>query len=489
MKIDPMLYLEAIFGRHPPGLRVEEIAKRSERKFVRSGDHIAFYELDINPNATGHIMTAWEAYNAFGLDTLAEAMEYGSAVILSERGAVENALKNRRQELGLSLKPIARAAEVSENDVTQAESNSHSLSIQSLERIAFVLGLDERRLAYHPTSGADGKLAARLKTLTYEPSAGDVSLSERSVLRLAEAASIVRIQSELQETLFGEPLYARFEPHADYGYRDNPAYRIGYDLADQTRDMLELGDQPIESMRDLSEGTLGIPVIQVSLQEEISGATVAATDSRGNERRGIALNIEGANQNVWARRITLAHEIGHLLYDPDDRLERIRVDSYDGNNRNPEYSGDYVEQRANAFAVAFLAPLDAVRSREPAPFAGEPISGDAISRTMRHFGMSLTSARFHVFNAYYRQYDTPSNSDVPYTRPGDRWIAVEDFTLDYFPIQSTPIQRRGRFADLVATSHDRGLISAHTAAAYLNCSVSDFRDNCETILDLYRTGA
>ena len=489
MKTDPMLYLEAIFGRHPPDLPVEEIAKRSERKFVRSGDHIAFYEIDVNPNAVGHVMTAWEAYSAFGLDILVEAMEYGSAVILSERYAIENSLKNRREELGLSLRPVARAAAMSEDDLAKAEKNAHALPIQALERIAFVLGLEERRLAYHPTSGADGKLAARLKTLVAEPGVADISLSERSVLRLAEATSIVRVQSELQESLFGEPPYARFEPHEDYGSQYNPAYRIGYDLADQTRDKLELGDRPIESMRDLAEDTLGIPVIQVSLQEEISGATVAATDSRGIERRGIVLNIEGPNQNVWARRITLAHEIGHLLYDPDDRLERIRVDSYDGNNRNPEYSGDYVEQRANAFAVAFLAPLDAVRSREPAPFAGEPISGESTSRTMRHFGMSLTSARFHVSNAYYQQYDTPSNSDVPYTRPNDIWIAAEDFTLDYFPIQSTPIQRRGRFAGLVAISHDRGLISDHTAAAYLNCSVLDFRDNYEAILDLYRAGA
>ena len=485
MKTDPTLYLESVFGEYRPDLPIDEIAKRSKRKFVRSGDHIAFYELDVNPNATGHVMTAWEAYRAFGLDILVEAMEYGSAVILSQRHAIENSLKNRREELGLSPRRVARAAGVSEDLVAQAEKNAHSLHVQDLERIAFVLGLDERRLAYHPTSRADDKLAARLKTLTAEPCVGDVRLSERSVLRLAEAASIVRIQSELQETLLGEPLYVRFEPHADYGYQDNPAYRIGYDLADQARDMLELRDRPVKSMRDLSEDTLGIPVIQASLQDEISGATVAAMDSRGIERRGIVLNFEGPNQNVWARRITLAHEIAHLLYDPDDRLERVRVDSYDGNNRNPEYSGDYVEQRANAFAVAFLAPLDAVRRREPAPFAGEPISGEAISRAMRHFGMSLTSARFHLANAYYRQYDTPSNSDILPTWPDDVWKAAENFTLDYFPIQSTPIQRRGRFAGLVAAAHDRGLISDHTAAAYLNCDASDFRDNCETILSLY----
>ena len=43
--------------------------------------------------------------------------------------------------------------------------------------------------------------------------------------------------------------------------------------------------------------------------------------------------------------------------------------------------GTYVEQRANAFAVAFLAPLDAVRNREPMPAPGRPnLRGVYISR-------------------------------------------------------------------------------------------------------------
>ena len=485
MRTDPTQYLEAVFGEHAPGLTIEETARRSQRKFVRGADHIALYELDVNPDATGHIMTAWEAYHAFGLDILVEAMEYGSAVILSERRAIESSLRNRREELGLSSRRVARSAGVSEEVVAHAEEDSRSLPIQALERVAFVLGLDERRLAYHATSGADARLAARLKTLVAEPGANDVSLSERSVVRLAEAASIVRIQSELREALFGESLYARFEPYGDYGHRENPAYRIGYDLAERTRDILGLEVRPIESVRRLAEDILGIPVIQASLQEHISGATVAATDGRGKEHRGIVLNVEGPNRNVWARRITLAHEIGHLLYDPDDRLERVRVDSYEGSNRNPEYSEDYVEQRANAFAVAFLAPLDAVRDREPMPAPGRPISGESISRVMRHFGMSLTSARFHLANAHYRQYDTPSNRDIPDTRPDDVWRAAEDFAVDYFRPEETPIQRRGRFAGLVATAYDSGLISDHTAAAYLHCEVLEFLDNREEIMDMY----
>ena len=487
MTTDPMPYLKAIFGEDPSRIKRAETARKSDRRFVRSSTQLAIYELDLNPNASGHIMTAWEAYETFGPNIIAETMEYGTAVILSERHAIESCLRNRREELGLTPKQIAVASGLTEDNVVLAETDAHMLPIQDLEHIAFVLGLDERRLAYDPTSRADRNLAARLKTLTTEPDVDEIHLQARSVVSLAEAASIVRIQSELRETLFGEQPYRTFQSNPDYGSPANPAYRIGYDLALHTRKRLGLGDGPIDSMRELVEQRLGIPVIQAKLQGEISGATVAAIDSRGNECRGIVLNVEGPNKNVWARRITLAHELGHLLYDPDDQLERIRVDSYDGNSHDPQSPGmhkDYVEQRANAFAVAFLAPLDAVRVIVPQPHLGGRIPGSAVARIMHHFGLSLTSARFHVSNAHYRNFGTPPNEEVPETWPSDEWRAAEDFTLDYFPVAKTPIQRRGYFAALVATAHQQKLITEQTAAAYLSCSADTFLRRSADIVGL-----
>ena len=194
-----------------------------------------------------------------------------------------------------------------------------------------------------------------------------------------------------------------------------------------------------------------------------------------------SLNTAGQNENVWVRRATLAHEIGHLLYDPDDRLERVRVDTYAINGVNPQTkSTDYVEQRANAFAIAFLAPLDAVRKVAPTP-----VSGEGISKVMAHFGLSLTSARFHVSNAHHRQYDVPPSYDIPDTKPGDEWSGSENFTADYFPISNTPMQRRGQFAGVVAAAYQSGLISEYTASAYLDCEVEEFLDKLPVIFSIY----
>ena len=471
--------LRFVFGEHKPGLSPKAVAKQSQRKFVRDNDQISVYDPKRNP--TGHILTALEAYEAFGLDILDEAVEYNSAVILLRVGAIESALRRRRVDLGLPIKSVANAAQLSSDDVKLAETDANALPIQLLERIAFALGLDERHLAYDLTAGADAKLAVRLKTLQTDRDVGIRLLSKGAVLVLAEAASIVRIQSKLQPTLGIDPKYREFEPCSDYGGPHNPAWQIGYGLAEQARQHLGLGEQPVSSMRSLVEDVLGVPVIQAKLPNGIAGATVAVSGEDGREYRGIVLNTVGQNKNVWVRRATLAHEIGHLLYDSDDRLERIRVDTYEMNGVNPQVgSTDYVEQRANAFSTAFLAPLDAVRRT-----ARTPIIGESISEVMRHFGLSLTSARFHVSNAHYRQYDMPSDDDIPETWPGDDWKASENFTADYFPIEDTPIQRRGQFAGVVAAGWGNGLISEQTAAAYLDCDVKDFLDNLGPIRSIY----
>ena len=471
--------IKFVFGEHEPGLSIEEIARQSPYRFVRSGTGLSDY--GPGSKATGHVLTALEAYRTFGLDILVEAVEYGSAIILSKRRAIELSLQDRRNALGLSVESVARAVRLSPDVVELAETNPHDVSIQAVERIAFALGLDESRLAYHPTAGADEGLAIRLRTLQVEPDIDDVPLSAGAVLTLAEAVSIIRVQSQLRDELGVESRTGEFEPDPNYGYPGNPAWNVGYNLARKTRESLGLGDSPIESMRGLVEDTLGIPVVQARLPERIAGATVAGRNSEEREYRGIVLNTVGQNQNVWVRRATLAHEVGHLLHDPEDRLEKARVDSYDVNGSNPEsYSTDYVEQRANAFAIAFLAPNDAVRELAPTP-----ISGESVSEVMRTFGISRTSAQFHIYNSWYRRFEMPSVYDIPETWPSDEQKAAEDFSSDYFPISHAPIQRRGRFAGLVAAGYERKLISDHTAAAYLSCEVAEFHHALEDIRNLY----
>ena len=471
--------LTFIFGPDIKGLSAEDAARRSSRCYVRGEDGISIYKKHRRP--TGHVLTAWEAYTSFGSEILEEAVEYSSAILRETADATSYALRNRREELGLSHRSVARASGVSREDVEVAESSPYKVSIQNLERIAFVLGLDERFLAFKRDPGGDARLAYRLRTLQTERPGPTGAISAGTALLFAEAASIIRVQHRLQSWLDVQAESDKFRPVEDYGSPQTPAWRVGYNLAEHAREALQLGDSPIRSMRELVEQRLGIPVIQARLPNQIAGATIMTTDDDGGEVRGVVLNTVGDNENVWIRRATLAHELGHLLYDPDERLQSVRVDSYVDSQKDPQThpdNADYVEQRANAFAIAFLAPNEAVRQLAPTP-----ISVEDVSSVMHTFGISQTAARYHIANCHYRNFNVPQG--IIESEPSYEQTAAENFTVDFFPIRDTPEQRRGRFASVMARAYQEKFISAHTGALYLDCTIQDFQENADLLRSLY----
>lgn len=450
--------------------------------FVRSLAQLAVY--DPKRNAVGPKLTVREAFRTFGRNKLEEAIEYGSAILMSSRHSAADVLRKRRETLGLSHADVARAANVSERvsepDVRIAEEPLSEIPLRTLNHIALTLGLDERFLSQQTPDSGDHKLAVRLKTLQYRDTDVSVVISPRTALKFAEAASIVRIQNRLQDWLEIRQHPDRFKTDDNYGSSEYPAWKIGYNLAEHTRQKLDLGESPIPSMRELVEERLGIAIVQASIDENIAGATIVSTDASGKETRGIVLNISGENKNVWVRRATLAHELGHLLYDPGPRLEKLKIDSYEQSEIDPQIQNtDFVEQRANAFAVAFLAPIKAVRDMTPTPFSPE-----SVAKVMRNFGLSKTAASFHIHNSHYRQFDVPTVG-LHNEKPSDEWNVRENFTVDYFPLEKTTDQRKGRFAYLVAKSYETGLISEDTAALYLQCSVSELKQGCDDLLSLY----
>ena len=474
-----MRSLTHVFGPGVEGLSTKDAARSSAKCFVRSEGQIAVCDFSKNP--TGHVLTSWEALTAYGIEVLEEAVEYGSAILKRTQNSTASALKRRREALGLTHDLIGKSAKVSEGEVKSAESTPSSVSLVSLERVAFTLGLDERFLAFTEDSGADDRLAYRLRTLATENSVPMPAISKRTSLLFAEAASIIRAQHRLHEWLALPKKSENFDSYDDYGSVMTPAWKIGYRLAGHAREILQLGQSPIHSMRELTETELGIPVIQATLPQAIAGATIMTKDKDSHEVRGIVLNTVGENENVWIRRATLAHELGHLLYDPDASLQNVRVDSYSDSQRNPETDDteiDFVEQRANAFAIAFLAPNSAVKTlTEP------PVSEESVSRIMHTFGISHTAARHHIYNIHYRQYQIPPR--VIHSTPSDEQTAVENFTADYFPLSDTPIQRRGKFAGLVLESYQSGVISEDTATLYLGCSKDDLRNNLTVLCEIF----
>jgi len=437
--------------------------------FVRSQVQIA---LD-SAAATGHRMNPFEVADIFGRGVLSTIMDEGAYPIVEAPDQPARTLTEQRDRLGLTIDEVARAAGLDKDVIVGAETPGTLTPVRLLERLSQNLALDENLIGLARGSGTSIALSTRLKTMLDRTGRANATLTPATVARLAEAAWVIARQVDLESRLgfSADSVLARIQP---VPVEPGPGYRQGYDLARETRRVLGLGDEePIESMRALLGEKVGIPLLTVELGQRVAGATLA-----NGTRRGIVVNASGPTRNPWIRRITAAHELCHYLWDPDTDLAALRVDTTDTVDFGTKPT-DLVEQRANAFAVEFLAPQKGLRRL--AEKAGS--RDEALEAISGHFGISARAAGYHLQNAHLTRKELFGEGD-PVIEPADKWYTAEDFDLDWFPIKSVAYARRGRFANLVARAVERGRITADSGAVLLAVPLEEFKRGFESILGL-----
>jgi Zn-dependent peptidase ImmA (M78 family) len=459
--------LEAVFGPGD-GPTPEERAKGSARMFVRGLDLLTF---DESPKAKGRRLTAQQALDTYGFDTLCEIVQDGSAVISAAPLAVGRTLSTRRLQLGIHVRSIASATGLA-IEVVEAMEGSERRPIREYERVAAVLGLDERLISFEPAPRGNERVAVRLRSLSDDRP----TLSSSIVAALSEASWVAMTQIRLEGQLGLDQPKHRFTPSKDYGSKGRPAYRAGYDLADMFRRTIGRVTDAIPSLRELVEVDLAVPVIQAPLGDRIAGATVQASSGR----RAIVLNIDGKNADACVRRSTMAHELCHLLFDPSQQLQDLRVDEYVELDERDDTRADPVEQRANAFAVQLLAPqIESVARYRSAP-------GGNLGGVLDYFGISFTAARYQVWNGMNRA--VPLDTiNAPNRPPEVDWDAKETYTLAYHPIRSLLAHpsRAGRFSAIAVRAAQRGTISWDTVAEWLFCTEVEAQRAVDGLREFY----
>lgn len=392
----------------------EARARHSSRLYVRSIDQLAV----ASPEAKGRKLAAAEALAAYGWDTLRQVHEEGAALLAASVHAAGSALRRRRELLGLSQRAVALSAGVLEPVVAACE-DSRRVPVRQYEKVARAIGLDERHVSHRAEPAGNSELAVRLRTIGDDMPA----MTSAVVAAMAEAAWVASQQVRLEVLLFGARSLP-FQTDSNYGTSSSPAFRAGYQLAGQLRHALQLGSGPIPSLRELSEERLGVPVIQSELGEHIAGVTLEVEG-----RRAIVLNLGSKNRNVFVRRATLAHELGHLLFDPSQQLALLRVDDYESLSRSAEELRDPVEQRANAFAVELLAPqrelLELYKRR----------AERTVAEAVNLFGASSTAVRYQLWNALGRVVALDALRAARVV-PEAQWDGAERYTVDYHPLPS-----------------------------------------------------
>lgn len=453
--------LDEVFGPGE-GTSIEERAKSSRKLFVRGIDQLA----EFSGKARGRQLTAKEALDAYGFEKLLEAVEDGSALLTVSKNALGQVLRDRREQLGLDLVKVASRARV-DPLVAEAAEASKQVPIRECEKLARMLGLDERFLSVRSEPAGNESVAVRLRTIGREPG----RMTPSAVMAIAEAAWVAMTQVRLEEELGIRPRPTGIQHNPNYATRNQPAFQWGYHLAREARRKLSVTSGAVPSMRALAEETLGIPIVQTELGETIAGVTVEV-----GERRAIVLNRSGKNGQVYVRRATMAHELAHLLYDPPQELNSLRVDDYAELDTFSEQLTDKVEQRANAFSAEFLVPqVQAVETFRK--------SGGSLRTVMDLFGVSFTMARYQVWNGLGRtKWDELTAST---TAPPSEWEAQEAFTLDYHPIRDLRPSRAGRFSAVVVRAAEKKVISWDTAAEYLEATAEVVRAAVPQVQELY----
>jgi Zn-dependent peptidase ImmA (M78 family) len=458
-----------LFGTDSKGNTEIERAKTSKQVFVRGQKALAL----INAGSTGRILTAYEALKAYNIAKIQEVMDYGSAILSTSGNEPSSTLKTRRQDLGLSIKSVAAKVGLSVKEIEKLEGNKEISAIRNIEKVAAVLGLDERMVSAVPGAGGDSALAVRLKGFS---GAKADRFSENAVMTFSEAAWVITTQYRLQQMFDDVAGKSLVDYDDDYGDEITPAWKKGFQLARLAREKLSVGPvEPIESMRTICE-RIKVPLIFAMLPKNIAGATIEA-----GGQRGILINSEITN--VWVQRVTIAHELGHLLWDPIRRLNEIKVDKNESIGIRFDSTADHVEARANAFAVGFIAPEYAVMCEF------NDADGDwstAIYKIMDKFGLSLSAAKAHILNVIGEHGNINDKFQNISITPSDEWNGRERLTVDFYPLnkEKTPM-RKGEFAGLVVRAEMEGLISTDTAIEYLQTTEGEYKSHRDTIYNIY----
>jgi Zn-dependent peptidase ImmA (M78 family) len=286
-----------------------------------------------------------------------------------------------RAGTGLEVEDLARILELPARDVGDYEGGRQP-PLWVLERYATTLGTP---FAAFLQGGAAQSPATLLFRSAAEHGSDLGKLLQPSDLRVlgdflvcvSEFAELERRPETARQTKLSTISAADVTEHE---------WEQGRDLALAVRHEFGLGVEPIESMVGLLQDRLDVLLFFVrgQLDDSVQGASTLAP------RPAILVNLIRGQAAWWATRVSLAHELCHLLFDFGAAARPYLV--------SPPGSGGQwgiverfrsIERRANAFAVHLLAPGEGIRQ---VLAQRAPDSEQAIDGVCRHFGVGRTVA-------------------------------------------------------------------------------------------------
>ncbi|WP_437947559.1 XRE family transcriptional regulator [Sorangium sp. So ce296] len=303
--------------------------------------------------------------------------------------AIGKLVRTRRSEVGFSHEELAELARVPLATLEAFEEGQGNITAAALDRVAYVLGVDagalrQGRIERSPTAALFFRQGAFADFRDVEDRPKVVEAFER-------ALALRKVN-----TLLGRPpsLRERFEPEEP----TPEVFKDGYRLARKVRSVLGDETGPLGDMAELleeefdvlvrSEALSSIGIDALSLKEPQTGVAAAILNTASRRR-----------SNAWTARVDLAHELGHILFDPPRGEIHLVIDREDDENRGVRHA----EKRARAFAAELLMPAEGLRQLLGPPRYEMGVSQalDLVARVREVFHTPIEITVNHLVNREY----------------------------------------------------------------------------------------
>ncbi len=250
-------------------------------------------------------------------------------------------LRAARKSRHLNQQDVAEALDISRSAVSQLEAGNRSVSTLELKQLAETYCLPVSDLL-NEEPGEERE--ERDVTADLFRSAPELGADPTSRLQVSLCLHLCREGVVLRQLMGVEP--GSGPPVYEVRFPGTPGEAVmqGEDVADQERNRLGLGNAPVSDVSELIVSQ-GIWASGVTLPGDASGVFLR------HPSIGLA-TLVNSSRSKNRMRLSFAHEYAHALL---DRSRDISISSTDN-------SSEIVEQRANAFASAFLMPGDGVQA-------------------------------------------------------------------------------------------------------------------------------
>jgi len=284
-------------------------------------------------------------------------------------------LKIERESLDLTLKDVSKKLGFNNyQTLSSIEAGEREVKAWELAKLAKIYGRD---IDYYLNFDSPQK---KVRILWRSPETSpQKTLIERQFISICERyQNLLKILDESIISATGSKL--NIDKHE---LLTQDAFKGVENLASRYISILKLGYRPARSLAKILEEEMGIKIIFLPMDSDISGGSTV------DKEFGMAVLIN-SNDAPWRRNFDLAHEFFHLITWEDFTPEEIYQDDIGGKNR--------VEQLANVFASSLLIPEQEIRDEFKERADKNSISYLNLVDIARDFEVSIEALLWRLVN-------------------------------------------------------------------------------------------